>query len=78
MADFKKFHYVVTYYTRDEIDKNSPTRRQASTWETDTSSATRAVTAFKRTAEAKNAVILAVVPDNEQGRYDVGPVQARA
>ena len=73
MASYKKFNYTIVYYTRDEVESNSPTQRKASTFTVETSNATRAITAFKR--EVKDAVILAVVPDNEDGKYDVGPVK---
>lgn len=73
MASFKKFHYTIAYYTRDEVENNTPTQRKADTFRVETSNATRAITAFKR--EVKDAVILAVVPDNEDGKYDVGPVK---
>lgn len=75
MAGFKKFKYVISYYTRSEIDATAPTQRKAETFTVETSNATRAITAFKRTPEAKDAVIIAVVPDDEKGKYDVGPVE---
>lgn len=73
VASYKKFNYTIAYYTRDEVESNSPTQRKASTFTVETSNATRAITAFKR--EVQGAVILAVVPDNEDGKYDVGPVE---
>ena len=73
MASYKKFNYIIAYYTRDEVESNSPTQRKADTFEIETSNVTRAITAFKR--EIKDAVIVAVVPDNEGGKYDVGPVE---
>ena len=75
MASYKKFNYTIVYYTRDEVESNSPTQRKASTFTVETSNATRAITAFKR--EVQGAVILAVVPDNEDGKYDVGPVEVK-
>ena len=77
MAGFKKFTYLIAYYSRDEINSTSPTQRKASTFTVETSNATRAITAFKRTPESKDAVIVAVVPDNEEGKYDVGPVEVQ-
>ena len=77
MAGFKKFNYLIAYYSRDEINSTSPTQRKASTFTVETSNATRAITAFKRTPESKDAVIVAVVPDNEDGKYDVGPVEVQ-
>lgn len=74
-ASFKKFKYVIAYYSRDEIEHNSPTQRKANTFRVETSNVTRAITAFKREPEAKDAVIVAVVPDDEDGKYDVGPVE---
>ena len=74
MAGFKKFTYIIAYYTRDEVDSTTPTQRKASTFTVETSNATRAITAFKKTPESKDAVIVAVVPDDENGKYDVGPV----
>lgn len=73
MAGFKKFKYVISYYTRDEVNSTTPTRRRAEEYRVETSTATRAITAFKRTPEAKDAIIVAVVPDNEGGKYDTGP-----
>ena len=75
MASYKKFNYTIAYYTRDEVESNSPTQRKADTFTVETSNATRAITAFKR--EIKDAVIVAVVPDNEDGKYDVGPVEVQ-
>lgn len=77
MASFKKFTYLIAYYTRDEVEGTSPTQRKASTFTVETSNVTRAITAFKKTDEAKGAVIVAVVPDNEGGKYDVGPVEVQ-
>lgn len=77
MAGFKKFTYLIAYYSRDEVNSTSPTQRKASTFTVETSNATRAITAFKRTPESKDAVIVAVVPDNEDGKYDVGPVEVQ-
>lgn len=74
MAGFKKFRYLVTYYTRDEIDRHPPTRRETASFTVEASSATRAITAFKKTPESKDAVIVAAVPDDENGRYDIGSV----
>ena len=74
MASFKKFHYLIAYYTRNEVESNAPTQRKANTFTVETSNATRAITAFKKTPESKDAVIVAVVPDDENGKYDVGPV----
>lgn len=73
VASYKKFSYIIAYYTRDEVESNSPTQRKASTFTVETSNVTRAITAFKR--EIKDAVIVSVVPDNEGGKYDVGPVE---
>lgn len=74
-ASFKKFKYVIAYYSRDEIDSTTPTQRKADTFSVETSSATRAITAFKRDPAAKDAIIVSVVPDDEGGKYDVGPVE---
>lgn len=73
VASFKKFTYVVSFYTRDEIDRTTPTQRVAQEYRVEASTATRAITAFKKLPLAKGAAIIAVVPDNENGRYDTGP-----
>ena len=73
MASFKKFNYVISFYSRDEIDRTSPTKRVAQEYRVEASTATRAITAFKKLDVAKGAAIIAVVPDNEEGRYDTGP-----
>ena len=73
MPSFKKFTYVISYYSRDEINRTSPTHRTSTEYRLEASTATRAITAFKKLPQAKDAAIIAVVPDNEQGRYDTGP-----
>ena len=73
MASFKKFNYVISFYSRDEINRTSPTHRVAQEYRVEASTATRAITAFKKLDAAKGAAIIAVVPDNENGRYDTGP-----
>ena len=73
MASFKKFNYVISFYSRDEINRTSPTHRVAQEYRVEASTATRAITAFKKLDVAKGAAIIAVVPDNENGRYDTGP-----
>ena len=75
VASYKKFNYIIAYYTRDEVESNSPTQRKADTFKIETSNVTRAITAFKR--EIKDAVIVSVVPDSEGGKYDVGPVEVQ-
>lgn len=77
MASFKKFNYVVSYYSRDEINSTSPTQRKASTFTVETSNATRALRAFKKHPVSKEAVVVAIAPDNEDGKYDVGPVEVQ-
>lgn len=73
MSSFKKFKYVISFYTRDEIDSNPPTQRVATEYRVEASTATRAITAFKKLPQAKGAAIISVVADNENGRYDTGP-----
>lgn len=77
MASFKKFNYIITYYTRDEVNSNSPTQRKADTFTAEASNATRALRAFKKHPVSKEAVVVAIVPDNEDGKYDVGPVEVQ-
>lgn len=73
MAEFKKFTYVISFYTREEVEGNSPTRRIADEYRVQASTVTRAITAFKKLDIAKGSYIIAVVPDDEKGRYDTGP-----
>ena len=74
MPGFKKFRYLITYYSRAEVESNPPGKRTASSFTVETSNATRAITAFKKTPESKDATIIAVVPDDED-RYDIGSVK---
>ena len=78
MPGFKKFRYVISYYTRDEINSTSPTQRKASTATVEASTVGRALAAFKRDPEAlKDSVVVSVTPDDEGGKYDVGPVEVK-
>lgn len=74
MPGFKKFRYLITYYTRQEVLNAPPSKRETRSFTVETSNATRAITAFKKTPESKDATIIAVVPDDED-RYNVGSVK---
>lgn len=69
----KQFRYVITYYTRNEVESLPATQRKAQATLVQASSATRALAKFKRTSDSEGALIVAIAPENE-GRYDVGPV----
>lgn len=71
----KKFDYLVSYYTRDQVENVPATKRESSTTIVDATSVTRALAKFKReNPGAAGCLIVSVVPDGES-RYDVGPVE---
>lgn len=69
----KQFWYVISYYTRNVVDSQSSTQREAQSTTVQAGSATRALAKFKRMDEYEGSLIVAIAPYNE-GRYDVGPV----
>ena len=70
----KQFDYLVSYYSRQEVEDKTATQREPDGVIVQASSVTRAVTKFKReNPSAQGCLIVSVVPDSG-GRYDVGPV----
>lgn len=69
----KQFWYVISYYTREEVESKPATQRVSQWTLLAAGSAPRALAKFKRTEEYEGSLIIAIAPHGE-GRYDVGPV----